>query len=96
MSFQRKFNDFLQLLLLACFDMKLFYFLQEDQKYAFIYALLIFLSLFAATVHIESHTRHDFTFLIIFAVFGMFYSNAVIKIFYNVDKVDNLDLEGLS
>lgn len=46
--------------------------LQEDQKYAFLYALLIFLSLFAATVHIESHTSHDFTFLIIFAVFGKF------------------------
>ncbi|KAG5864025.1 hypothetical protein JTB14_008815 [Gonioctena quinquepunctata] len=44
--------------------------LKRDQKYAFLYALLIFLSLFAATIHIESHTSHDFTFLIIFALFA--------------------------
>uniref|UniRef100_A0A6P7GP22 Uncharacterized protein LOC114344727 isoform X2 n=1 Tax=Diabrotica virgifera virgifera TaxID=50390 RepID=A0A6P7GP22_DIAVI len=44
--------------------------LKKDQKYAFLYALLIFISLFAATMHIESHTSHDFTYLIIFAVFA--------------------------
>ncbi|CAG9772529.1 unnamed protein product [Ceutorhynchus assimilis] len=44
--------------------------LKRDQKYAFLYALLIFLSLFAATIHIESNTHKDFTFLIIFIVFA--------------------------
>ncbi|XP_066145883.1 uncharacterized protein [Euwallacea fornicatus] len=44
--------------------------LKRDQKYAFLYALLIFLSLFAATIHIESDTHKDFTFLIIFIVFA--------------------------
>ncbi|XP_060527300.1 uncharacterized protein LOC132702578 [Cylas formicarius] len=44
--------------------------LKRDQKYAFLYALLIFLSLFAATIHIESNTSKDLTFLIIFIVFA--------------------------
>ncbi|KAH1012906.1 uncharacterized protein LOC125505179 [Dendroctonus ponderosae] len=44
--------------------------LKRDQKYAFLYALLIFLSLFAATIHIESNTHKDLTFLIIFIVFA--------------------------
>ncbi|VEN44364.1 unnamed protein product [Callosobruchus maculatus] len=45
--------------------------LRRDERYAFLYAILIFLSLFAATIHIESHTRHDFTMLVIFAVFAL-------------------------
>ncbi|KAL1505325.1 hypothetical protein ABEB36_004916 [Hypothenemus hampei] len=45
--------------------------LKRDQKYAFLYALLIFLSLFAATLHIESNTHKDLTFLIIFVVFAV-------------------------
>lgn len=55
----------------------LFYciYFQRDQKYAFLYALLIFLSLFAATIHIESNTHKDLTFLIIFIVFGKYYVN---------------------
>ncbi|XP_057661243.1 uncharacterized protein LOC130896891 isoform X2 [Diorhabda carinulata] len=44
--------------------------LKKDQKYAFLYALLIFISLFAATMHIESHTSHNYTYLIIFVVFA--------------------------
>ncbi|XP_050293198.1 uncharacterized protein LOC126733828 [Anthonomus grandis grandis] len=43
--------------------------LKRDQKYAFFYALLVFLSLFAATIHI-SNTHRNFTFLVIFIVFA--------------------------
>ncbi|KAF7272552.1 uncharacterized protein LOC143195412 [Rhynchophorus ferrugineus] len=45
--------------------------LKKDQKYAFLYALLIFLSLFAATIHIESTTSKNITFIIIFIVFAL-------------------------
>ncbi|XP_030764415.1 uncharacterized protein LOC115888734 [Sitophilus oryzae] len=45
--------------------------LKRDQKYAFLYALLIFLSLFAATIHIESTTSKNVTFIIIFIVFAL-------------------------
>ncbi|KAJ8945662.1 hypothetical protein NQ318_012380 [Aromia moschata] len=44
--------------------------LKRDQKYAFLYALLIFLSLFAATIHIESNTSKNVTFIVIFTVFA--------------------------
>ncbi|CAG9863838.1 unnamed protein product [Phyllotreta striolata] len=45
--------------------------LKRDQKYAFLYALLIFISLFAATMHVESHSSHNYTYLIIFIVFAV-------------------------
>ncbi|XP_049820541.1 uncharacterized protein LOC126264892 [Aethina tumida] len=45
--------------------------LKNSQRYAFLYAVLCFLSLFAATFHIESNTNRNTTFLILFTVFAL-------------------------
>ncbi|XP_057661242.1 uncharacterized protein LOC130896891 isoform X1 [Diorhabda carinulata] len=60
--------------------------LKKDQKYAFLYALLIFISLFAATMHIESHTSHNYTYLIIFVVFGK-YIHIILLIFLKIEQI---------
>lgn len=76
------------LLLVSVLKVKLYTFLicflthifpQNKHKCAFLYACLSFLSLFAATLHIEGHTTRNATFLITFSVFGEF-----IDFIYNV------------
>ncbi|KAJ8914967.1 hypothetical protein NQ315_002491 [Exocentrus adspersus] len=44
--------------------------LKRDQKYAFLYAFVIFISLFAATIHIEGNNTKNITFIIVSIVFA--------------------------
>lgn len=54
--------------------------LQNNQRYAFVFAFLSFFSLFFAVLHVESNTTANSTFIIIFITVG-WYSSILINPF---------------